>query len=509
MADRPAAFGPFLFDPASMTLWRGDAQVPLGGRAAALLAGLLHADNGIATKAELIERVWPGTIVEEGNLAVQVANLRKTLGTRDDGGEWITTVARVGYRLLRDTGSEATGRPTFAVLPFVNMSSDPEQDHFIDGLVEDMTTAFSRFSSIAVVARQSSHAHKSSTKDIRDIARALSADYLLEGSVRREGQHVRVTVQLIEGATGAHLWAERLDGTIDDIFDFQDHLTSSVVAVIEPQIRYAEIERVRRKRPGDLRAYDFYLRALPLMVGARIVRVEEYDQAIELFGKAIALDPEFAAALAFCAWAHEARLTRGGTAPAGVDDAAAAIALSQRAIHLDPDDAMVVMIAGVVDMTIRGDTHTGMARIKRAAALNPNSLLIVNVAGWAHTHVQDYDEAVVWHMRALQLAGGLAEAMWIAGGLARAHLSAGRIEEALVWGLRGLDLHPGHDFNHCIVAAAYALLGRMDKAARALDEARAIWPDLTIGKLLPRPQQHAVQDRLLAEGLRLAGMRQD
>jgi TolB-like protein len=500
------AFGPFVFDRASATLSRGDNLVPLGGRAAALLAALLEADNGVVTKAALMECAWPDHIVEEGNLAVQIATLRKALGTRADGGEWIATVARVGYRLVRDSGGEATGRPSFAVLPFVNMSSDPEQQHFADGMVEDLITAFSRFRTFTVVARQSSQAYRGSAKDMREIARELSVRYLLEGSVRREGRHVRVTVQLIDGQSGLHLWAEKLDGTIDDVFAFQDRVTTSVVGVIEPQIRYAEIERARTKPPENFDAYDLYLRALPKMTGARIVRLEDIDEAIELLHKAIELDPDYAAALALCAWAHERRYTRGGVAPPGVDDASEAMALSERALGLDPNDAVVVMIAGVVLMTIKDDTESGLARIKQAAALNPNSMIIVNVAGWAHTHLQDYDEAIAWHLRALQLGVDLAESHWTLSGLARAYLSAGRVEEALVWGLRGLEVHPGLDFTHCIVAASYALLGRMDEARKALDVALAIWPGLTIGKLLVWPEAHEVQDRLLAEGLRQAGL---
>ena len=508
MSSPTIAFGPFVFDPASATLWEGSGPVSLGGRAAALLGALLDADGGVVTRSALMERAWPEIAVEDGNLAVQIANLRKILGTRSDGQEWITTVPRVGYRLIRSSalsGFHANGKPSIAVLPFVNIGDDRQQEHFADGMVEDMTTALSRFKMLAVVARNSSFAYKGRSVDIREVARALGVRYVLEGSVRRSGVRIRVSAQLIEGETGAHLWAENVDGTIEDVLDFQDRVTARVVGLIEPEIRKAEFERSRRKRPENLDAYDLYLQALPLLHMLGVQRLEHYDAAIDLLDRAIALDPNFAPALSLAAWAHEKRLTRSGTPPPGVDDAAAAIALAERACA-DDGDAFVLMVAGVVLITVKGEPDPGYALINRAYAINPNSQAIGKVVGYAHWHRGAFDDAVACSLRALQLSPSGGEALRCMSQIARAHLSAGRIEDALVWGLRTLESPAATDFARCVVTACYAHMGRMDDARASVQATLAIWPALTVASLIgPRgyPDTH---DRLLVEGLHMAGM---
>ena len=217
------AFGPFVFD-SGRGLLRGGEPVAVGHRGMALLEALLEADGQPVAKARLFELVWPGTIVEEVNLSVQIAALRKALGRDADGREWITTVPRVGYCLPRqgETPLAPTGlrRASIVVLPFINMSSDPEQDYFADGVVEDLITALSRFKSFAVVARSSSFAYKGRAADVRVVAEELGVRYVLEGSVQRRRGHVRVTAQLIEGETGIHLWAESFDGELAEPLRF-------------------------------------------------------------------------------------------------------------------------------------------------------------------------------------------------------------------------------------------------------------------------------------------------
>ncbi|MEX2277814.1 MAG: winged helix-turn-helix domain-containing protein [Cucumibacter sp.] len=508
MQGKSLAFGPFVFDAASATLWRGEALVPLGGRATALLAALLGADSAVVTKADLMERAWPGLFVEEGNLAVQIANLRKVLGTRPDGQEWIATVARVGYRLLHDSGGSSTlsGMPSFAVLPFVNMSGDPEQEYFADGMVEDMITAFSRFKSFSVVARQSSFVYKNRAVDIRLVAKELGVRYVLEGSVRRTGERIRVSAQLIDGANGEHLWAENVDGTIEGVLDFQDRITESVVGLIEPQIRKAEIERARRKRPENLNAYDLYLQALPMVYGKRIARVDDYGPVLRVLERAIALEPGFAPALAMAASMHEFRFTLKGVAPPGVDDAALAVSLSARALAADPNDPMVLMVAGAIRMTIIGDSDGGFAMINQARELNPNSMLILNAAAFANYHRGDYDAAIECNLRSLRLTPGSPDCFWAYRGISRSHISAGRVEESLAWAERALATPIVAYSAHCLAAACYAHLGRIEEARAAVKNAISIWPDVTIEGFLGDDARPQTRDRLLVEGLRAAGM---
>lgn len=508
MNDHRVPFGPFVFDLSTSTLWQGSKLVTLGGRGAALLAALIEADGGVVTRSDLMDRAWPGTAVEEGNLAVQIATLRKILGTRSDGQEWITTAPRVGYCLVRheNPAGAADGKPSIAVLPFVNIGADPEQEYFADGIVEDLITALSRFKPLAVVARNSSFLYKGRAVDIREAARALGARYLLEGSVRRSGDRVRVSTQLIDGESGAHLWAENLDGTIKDVLDFQDRITAEVIGLIEPQIHKAELERSRRMRPENPGAYDLYLRALPLLHVYGVQRLEHYDEAIDLLDRAIALDPGFAPVLALAAWAHEKRLTRSGAPPAGVDDAAAAIELAERAMQADADDAFVVMVAGIVMMTIKGQPEAGYALIKRAYATNPNSQAIAKVVGFAHWHRGHFDESVSCTLRALQMSPSGGQAIRCMSQLARAHLSAGRIEDALAWGLRTMDSRAATDFALSVAAACYAHMGRLEEAQATVRATLAVWPALTIASLLGSGGRPDAHDRLLVEGLLKAGM---
>jgi TolB-like protein/Flp pilus assembly protein TadD len=507
MQEQRLAFGPFVFDPASASLWRGETLLILGGRAVALLAALLEARNAVVTKADLMERGWPGLSVEEGNLAVQIATLRKVLGTRPDGGEWIATVARVGYRLVRESSdAREAGRPGIAVLPFLNFSNDPDQDYFADGLVEDLITGLSRFKTFAVIARNSAFVYKGRAVDMREVSRELGVRYLLEGSVRRADERIRVSAQLIDGASGSHIWAENFDGRFSDLFDVQDRITGAAVRLIEPQIRQAEVERLRRKRPESLDAYDLYLQAAHHFYGQGVVRSENYDRAIGLFEQAIALDSQHAPALALCAWAHEKRRNRHRTRMPSVDDAAEAIKLSERAVKADPTDPMSVLVAGVVAMTIKGDRDTGYRLIQQAAALNPNSAVIASTAAYTSFHRGDFDGSVAMHERAIAACPGAPSNFWSMEGLARAHLSAGRIEEALTWAMRSRDHAIASNAVRAVEVAAYALLGREDAAKATVDELLSEWPGSTIETLLDGDPASRRHERLLAEGLKRAGL---
>ncbi len=207
-------------------------------------------------------------------------------------------------------------KPSIAVLPFTNMSGDPEQEYFVDGMVEDIITALSRFNQLFVIARNSTFTYKGRAVDVRQVARELGVRYVLEGGVRKSGSRLRITGQLIDATTGAHLWADRFDGGVEDVFDLQDRITGSVVGAIEPTLRKAEIERARRKPVENLDAYDLYLRALPHVYS---MRPDENLRGLDLLNKAIELEPAFAPALAHAAWSLEQRITRGWS-PAGVDD---------------------------------------------------------------------------------------------------------------------------------------------------------------------------------------------
>ena len=280
MADRQMSFGPFVLDRERQALLRDGQPVAIGHRGYLILEALLDANGGTVGKITLLERAWPGVVVEEANLTVQIGYLRKALGA--EGETLIVTVPRAGYRLVQPSSAAAVfvsspAVATIAVMPFADLSSPPEQEYFADGVVDELITALSRFKSFAVVSRTSTFAYKHRATDIRAAARELGVRYVLDGSVRRAGDRLRVTAQLLDSESGAHLWAEKFDGATEDIFAFQDAITESVVGLVEPTIRKAEIERARRKAPSSLAAYDLFLRAIPAMY--RMGR-EDYTSAI-------------------------------------------------------------------------------------------------------------------------------------------------------------------------------------------------------------------------------------
>ena len=338
MPARPVAFGPFLLNPDNGTLLRDGELVFIGQRGALLLGALLKSPGDVRTKSELMDAAWSGTAVEESNLSVQIASLRKLLGPTPNGGEWIATIPRVGCRFV--AGSEASPRaqsrgiqpviPSLAVLPFLNLSGESEQDYFADGVVEDIITALSRFKSFAVIARNSSFVYKGRAVDVRQVAQDPGVRYVLEGSVRRVGERLRIRTQLVNGTTGAHLWAEKFDGGLDEVFDFQDRITESVATLVEPHIQTAEIERSRRERARSIEAYDIHLQALPKLHA----ETEDLNKAAyALLTGAPSLEPDNAIVLAHATWALGHRHTMGWPS-IGSDDRQKCAEMSRRDVPL-------------------------------------------------------------------------------------------------------------------------------------------------------------------------------
>ncbi|HET7716290.1 MAG TPA: winged helix-turn-helix domain-containing protein [Bauldia sp.] len=504
MAAAVSTFGPFLFDRARMKLSRDGRSVSLGGRCTALLATLLDAGGGVVGKDTLMHAAWPGTVVEEANLTVQIAALRRALGVGADGEDWIVTVPRVGYRLLwpRAGNVMEQGAPAVAVLPFENLSPDPEQSFLADGIVEEIIMALSRFRTFAVVARSSTFVYKGRAVDVREVARDLGVRYLLEGSVRRSGDRVRIAAQLIDGASGAHLWAEKFEGAATNIFDFQDEITRSVVGLIEPQIRKAEIERARRKHPESLDAWDLYVQAVPLVYGAN---VPAYTEAIDLLDRALAITPDYGPALAFRSFAHEKRRTFGGAALAAPDDVELAITFAAKALEVDPDDALAMALLGWERILFRWD-YGGLALCSRAVELNPNHRAVLDLTAVAHLYAGDLDQVIACGMRALQLSPGAPDAYMCMNHISSAHFSSGRFEEAAAWAQRSIDAEKGFLFSHIFLAVSNAHLGRIEEARAAMKAALAIRPDYTVALEIDDPMRFPERKKLMIDGLRMAGM---
>jgi TolB-like protein len=496
------SFGPFTLT--SGTLLRDGKPVIVGQRALALLEALAGVD-GAVDKAVLIEAAWPGTVVEEGNLTVQIAALRKALGTRPDGQEWIVTMPRVGYRLVRDRQAsipEASTVPALAVLPFRNLSADPEQEYFADGMVEDIITALSRFTSFAVVARSSSFAYKGRLTDVRTVATELGVRYVLEGSVRKAGTRLRISAQLADGTTGTEIWAQQFDGPLDNVFDFQDRIVEAIVGILEPQIHELEFERARRTRPEDITAYDLYLQAL-----RRFFLTTNEDNIIGygLVERAVELEPNNGAYLALAADFIQHRFGMGWPT-IGPDDFERSRDFANRALVCAPDDASVAARAGNVLLQHCREYDRGLAIVRRAVGRNPLSFTVAALTAVCELHCGDLDVARELFERAARLNPG-SGAFFPLSGVAHVEIARGNYEEALVWGSRGYVLNTGYDCSLWMMASANAHLGRMDEARRYCADLRRLSPHTTVSSIRTgQPAKIPQRIESVLSGLKLAGL---
>ena len=498
------SFGPFVLDRSAQALLSGGKPISLGQRGYALLDALAQADGNLS-KTALMEAAWPGTIVEEGNLTVQIAALRKALGTRADGTEWIVTVPRVGYRLVR--GGEAShadaGIPAMIVLPFHNLGGDPEQDYFADGIVDDLITALSRFTSFAVMGRSASFVLKGRAVDVPQLALELGVRYVLEGSVRRARDRLRITAQLADGTSGAPLWAQQFDGTTEDVFEFQDRIVESIVGIVEPRIQLAELERGRRERPGDITAYDLYLQGLHRFYGSTDA---DNADAYGLVARAVDLEPNNARYLVLGSEILQHRFGMGWP-PLAADDRERARELTNRAVALARDDPAVLAQAGNVLLQRFKEYDRGLAMIRHAVAANPFSALIVTWAGIAEVHCGDIDLALDYFHRAARLNPRARGASVALTGAAHAHEVLGDHEEALLWAGRAYGLSPNYDCCLWILAAANAHLDRTDEARRYCAEFRALSPQTTVSSIRAgQPSMIPGRIEPILRGLMLAGL---
>ena len=368
-------------------------------------------------------------------------------------------------------------KPSIAVLPFDNMSGDPEQEFFADGVVEAITATLSRIRSFFVIARNSAFRYKGSAVDVSQVGKELGVRYVLEGSVQKAGSRVRITVQLIDVTSGAHVWADRVDGTLEDIFDLQDRITERVAGALQPSIRLAEIERARRKRPQDLGAYDYTMRAMPHVWA---LEKEASVKALELLDRALAIDPEYPLALSLAGWCYAQRAVYNWTDD--IDSARSeALRLAEKAAEEGGEDPLILAVLGAVHTVLR---NHGTARImlERAVTLDPNAAWAWSRLGWVENYTGRPDRAIAHFERALRLSPLDPMNFNNYVGIGSANEVAERYDGAVEMFRRALQERPHADWILRSLVSALVGAGRMDEAAVEVKRLMAAYPGLTVTK---------------------------
>ena len=396
-------------------------------------------------------------------------------------------------------------KPSIAVLPFTNMSGDPEQDYFADGIAEDIITALSHFKALFVIARNSSFTYKGRAVDVKQVGRELGVRYVLEGSVRKAANRVRITGQLVDTTTGAHLWADRIDGGLGDIFDLQDQVTESVVGAIAPAVEKAEIERAKRKPTESLDAYAIYLRGLAAFY--QFGNRQANDEALRLFKSAIELDPDFASAYGRAANCYVFAMTNGWFSETA-NEIAEVTRLAQRAVELGKDDAIALAVSGWALAHVVRDLDVGAALIDRALVLNSNMAEAWYYGGWAKNWLGEPEAAIERFARAMRLSPLDPRMMAMRSGTANAHFVLGRYDEAASWAAMALQDNPDFQPSLRIAAVSNAMAGRPEQAYRAVARLRQLNPALRVSNLKDRvgPWRRAEDLARYEEGFERAGL---
>jgi adenylate cyclase len=478
------------------------------GDVVSLPDGDLYGD-GVNVAARLEPLAAPGGIAVSAKVYDELQG-KITLAWQDRGEQILKNVTRPVrvYSIGDETASEtrpapiASAKPSIAVLPFSNMSGDPEQEYFADGIVEDIITALSRVKWLFVIARNSSFTYKNKSIDVRQIGRDLGVRYLLEGSIRRAGQRVRISGQLIEAATGAHMWADRFEGEISEIFELQDRITANVVAAVEPSLRSAEIERAQRKPTENLGAYDLYLRSLPAI---NVYTRAGFEEAADLLRRAVGLDPGYSDALAALAECT-VRMTLNGWAVDRQASTAEACDLAGRAVAADPENAAALAIAAWAFSTLGVRFEQSLDLANRALELHPNSVHVRSFCGWVFHYLGDSLRAIEQFEEARRLSPVDPKSYFPMLGLAVAHFFAGHFEETVALTGRILAEVPTHNVARRYRAAALAHLGRIEDANVAIAELLKVQPDSNLRSARSSGFHDPRMTELYVTGLERAGL---
>jgi TolB-like protein len=513
-------FEDYVLDVDRRELHRGSSLVALTPQLFDLLEYIIKNRETVVSKDDLIAAVWSGRAVSDSALTTRLNAARSAVGDSGERQRLIKTLPRKGIRFVGAVREEPQkpgttnvtrspptlplpDKPSIAVLPFGDLSEGGRNDYFTDGVVEDITTELSRFSELFVIARNSSFTYKGKSIDVREVGRDLGVRYVLEGSVRKVANRVRLTGQLIDAATGAHIWADRFEGVLDDIFALQDRMAEQVVGALAPSLERAEIERAKREPPENLNAYDCFLRG---MAGWHDWTQTSHNSALKLFYQAIELDPKFGRAYALAAGCYLMRKSNGW-----IIDRAAEIAETERlaksAADLGRTDAVALAWSAHALGHVVGDIKTGLALIDRALLLNSNLAVAWQRSGWLRVYAGDCALAIAHLKRAMRLSP-LDPLMHLAfSATAFGHFLLNNLDEASAWAERALHLRSDWPPALRVLAMSEALAGREQSGRNAMRRLRTIQPHLRLSNLheqifLHRPEHMSkCIDAMKAAGL--------
>jgi TolB-like protein len=517
-------FEEYAFDTDRRELHRGSEVVSIAPQVFDLLDYLIRNRERVVSKDDLINAIWNGRIVSDAALTTRLNVARSVIGDSGEEQHLIKTLPRKGFRFVgtvreaqKPEGAADTDnrveppkptlllpdKPSIAVLPFTNLSSDPEQEYFAEGVVEDITMALSLFRWLFVIERNSSFTYKGRTVDVKQVGRELGVRYVLQGSVRKAGNRMRIAGQLIDAETGAHLWADRFEGALKDMFDLQDHLTSSVVGAIAPKLQHEEIKRARRKPTENLNAYDYYLRGLAKL---RRWTKDANSEALQLFCKAIELDPRFASAYGMAAWCYVQRKARGWMIE-HVQESAEATRLAGKAVHLGGDDPVALCMGGYALAYVAHEFDDAAAFMDRGLVVNPNLAQGWTLSGWLRVWRGEPELALEHVAHAMRLSPLDPSMYGMHGAMAYAHFLASRYGPASSWTEKSMRENPNFLLAMCMSAASNALAGRLEHAQRGMARALECDPDLHASNLKElTPFRRAKDLAAFAKGLRKAGL---
>ncbi|MBR0950399.1 winged helix-turn-helix domain-containing tetratricopeptide repeat protein [Bradyrhizobium canariense] len=513
-------FEEYVFHTDRRELHREGELVPVAPQVFDLLDYLIRNRERVVSKDDIIKVIWNGRSVSDAALTTRLNAARTAIGDSGEEQRFIKTLPRKGFRFvgavrevkepagaavadnqleLQKANLALPDKPSIAVLPFENLSGDPEQEYFADGMVEEIITALSRFKSLFVIARHSSFTFKGKAVDIQQVRRRLGVRYVLEGAVRKASGKVRITGQLIDAVTCAHLWADRFERDLTDIFALQDEVALAVVSAVQPKMLQAEIEAATRRRPENLTAYDFFLRSMQQYY---LTTRESLAQAIKLAHRALELEPRFSSAAALAADCHASNFALG-YANDPEFDAKEAMRLARLALSLDDDDPDTLSRVAVISAGLVGDSEAEIEMADRAVALNPNSWRTWNNRGWVYTMGGLPEEAIQSFERAIRMSpvDPLLHMTFL--GIGNALMGLGRFDEAIIVLKKALRQNPSFVPACRGLASAFAHLGRDAEAHAAAARVLEIDPAFTISAHIARAPKSS---KLLIEGLRKAGL---